>query len=79
MSEERKSALRGFHAFTGNNYLSSISGKLKNICWKAVTKSSKYARMFNKLGETVNLDLEFHNALGRFCVFFIWEEQKRYL
>ena len=32
------------------------SGKSKKICWKAVAKSSKYARMFNRYGETVNLD-----------------------
>ena len=56
MSEELKSAILGFHAFTGNDYVSSIFGKSKKICWKAVTKSSKYARMFNRLGETVNLD-----------------------
>ena len=43
MSEELKSALLGFHAFTGNDYISSTFGKSKKICWKAVTKSSKYA------------------------------------
>ena len=56
MSDELKSALLGFHAFTGNDYVSSIFGKSNKICWKAVTKSSKYAQMFNRLGETVNLD-----------------------
>ena len=62
MCEELKSALLGFHAFTGNDYLSSIFGKSRKICWKAarkaVIKSSNYARMFNRsrLGETVNLD-----------------------
>ena len=56
MSGELKSALLGFHAFTGNDCVSSIFGKSKKICWKAVTKSSKYAGMFDRLGETVNLD-----------------------
>ena len=56
MNEELKSALLGFHAFTGNDYVSSIFGKSNKICWKAVTKSSIYARIFNRLGETVNSD-----------------------
>ena len=54
-SEELKSALLGFHAFTGNVFISPIFSKSKKVCRKAVTKISKYARTFNRLGETMNL------------------------
>ena len=66
MNEELKLALPDFHAFTGNDYVSSIFGKSKKICWKAVTKSSKYARMFNRLGETVNFDWNSMTLLEEF-------------
>ena len=55
-SEELKLALFGFHAFTGNDYVSLIFGKSKKIFRKAVTESSNYARTFNRLDETMNLD-----------------------
>ena len=35
MNSDLKSALTGFHAFTGNDYLSCIFRKSKKLCWKA--------------------------------------------
>ena len=78
MSEELKSALLGFHAFTGNDNVSSIFGKSKKICWKAVTKSSKYARMFNRLGETLNLDENSITLLEQFVCSLYRKNKKRY-
>ena len=38
MSDEHKSALIGFHAFTGNDYVSSIFRKSKKFRWKLLEK-----------------------------------------
>ena len=34
IKEQGKEALIGFHAITGNDYLSSLFGKGKRKCWK---------------------------------------------
>lgn len=44
MSEERKRALIGFHAFTGNDYVSSFFRKSKKTCWKLVEKTTDLRR-----------------------------------
>ena len=49
MNSDLKSALTGFHAFTGNDYLSCIFRKSKKLCWKAL-KSNKFVQMFKELG-----------------------------
>ena len=49
MNSDLKSALTGFHAFTGNDYLSCIFRKSKKLCWKALLKSNKFVQMFKEL------------------------------
>ena len=49
MNSDLKSALTGFHAFTGNDYLSYIFRKSKKLCWKALLKSNKFVQMFNPI------------------------------
>ena len=49
MNSDLKSALTGFHAFTGNDYLSCIFRKSKELCWKALLKSNKFVQMFKEL------------------------------
>ena len=34
INEQGKEALIGFHAITGNDYISSFFGKGKRKCWK---------------------------------------------
>ena len=50
MPDNLKSALVGFHAFSGNDYISSIFRKSKRICWKKIEKSKKFTEMFAQLG-----------------------------
>ena len=52
-------ALVGFHAFTGNDYVSSFFRKGKEKCWKLVEKTKKFQNAFSMLGENseINDDL----------------------
>ena len=56
MSDEHKSSLIGFHAFTGNGYVSSIFRKSKKTCWKVLKKNNRFVRAFSSLGSTWDLD-----------------------
>ena len=49
MSDDLKSALTGFHVFTGNDYLSCIFRTSKKLCWKALVKSNKFKELGNQL------------------------------
>ena len=71
MSDDLKSALTGFHAFTGNDYLSCIFRKSKKLCWKALVKSNKFIQMFKKLGNQLQLKEELVLLLEEYicCLF----------
>ena len=58
MNSDLKSALTGFHAFTGNDYLSCIFRKSKKLCWKAQLNSNKFVQMFKELGNERELKEE---------------------
>ena len=59
----------GFHAFTGNDYLSSFFRKGKERCWKLMQKYEEFEVCFTKLGSEPNLSedlfesFEEHTAL----------------
>ena len=42
MDADKKSALIGFHALTGNDYVSSFFGHGKESAWKIVEKHRKF-------------------------------------
>ena len=42
MDNQLKRALVGFHAFTGNDYVSSFFKKGKQMCWKAMKKKTEF-------------------------------------
>ena len=71
MSDDLKSALTGFHAFTGNDYLSCIFRKSKKLCWKALVKSNKFIQMFKELGNQLQLKEELVLLLEEYicCLF----------
>ena len=46
MPESETKCLIGFHAFTGNDYISSFFQKGKTACWKIVEKNSKFVEVF---------------------------------
>ena len=56
MSTERKRCLSGFHAFTGNDYISSFFRKAKAACWKVLEKNEKFVSTFTALGSDWNLE-----------------------
>ena len=50
LCEEEKVAIIGFHAFTGNDYVSSFFRKGKKTCWKVAKRCKEFVSFFSKLG-----------------------------
>eukprot|EP00794_Sanderia_malayensis_P008687 gene8687-biopygen6960 len=50
LSVEKKKALIGIHAFSGNDYVSSFFRKGKVALWKAMLKRPEFIRLFADLG-----------------------------
>ena len=50
MATDRKQALVGFHAFTGNDYVSLFFTKGKTASWKKMIKDEKYIQGFQEFG-----------------------------
>ena len=50
MSEDAKLSLIGFHAFSGNDYISSFFRKGKSLCWKVAEKNPRFLHAFQELG-----------------------------
>ena len=50
MATDLKQALVGFHAFTGNDYVSSFFIKVKTASWKKMVKDEKYIQEFQEFG-----------------------------
>ena len=55
MDALKKRCLIGFHAFTGNDYVSSFFWKGKEACWKVADKNQKFVDSFIALGSTWNI------------------------
>ena len=55
MDNDKEPAIVGFHALTGNDYISSIFRESKKACWKLLGKNIDYVRMFQILGSTWKL------------------------
>ena len=52
MDDEKKLTLLGFHATTGNDYVSSFFCRGKEKSWKIVEKYSRFTTMFANLGNS---------------------------
>ena len=50
MEENHRSTLIGFHAFTGNDYVSSFFRKGKKVCWNTTVKEDIFIECFSELG-----------------------------
>ena len=50
IDEQLKIPLIGFHAFTGNDYISSFFKKGKSVCWKAMNKNQIFVEAFCQFG-----------------------------
>ena len=75
MSTERKRCLIGFHAFTGNDYISSFFRKAKAACWKVLEKNEKFVSTFTALGLDWNLEESMIEDLEEF-VSSLWSSPK---
>ena len=56
MSEREKDALLGYHAFSGNDYLSAFFMKGKAVGWKCVQKKESFIEIFSEFGNTFDLN-----------------------
>lgn len=57
LSEKQKKALLGLHSFTGNDYVSSILRKGKQLCWKHIKENSVFLDLFADLGNNRSINL----------------------
>ena len=64
--DEIINSLTGFHAFTGNNYISSFCRKGKAACFKILQGSSKFQNTFAIFGNGWNVSDELLTKLGEF-------------
>jgi len=58
LEDDQQSALIGFHAFTGNDYVSSFLRKGKKMCWKVMMKNEDFIKSFSDLGHDWTLNNE---------------------
>ena len=56
MSEKEIDALLGFHAFTGNDYVSAFFMKGKAVCWKTMLENESFVQLFANFGSTFELE-----------------------
>ena len=71
MSTKEKSALIGFHAFTGNDYTSAFFGKGNQSCWKIAVKNAEFLEVFSSLGDDWFIDDDQLEALEK-CVCWLY-------
>ena len=50
MTDDLKRALLGFHAFTGNDYVSSFFTRRKTVSWKKMVKNERFIKGFQEFG-----------------------------
>ena len=66
ISEEEKKAIIGFHAVTGNDYVSSFFGKGKRKCWKKMVSKSMFLDIVKCLGDSWDIPETFFTAIEEF-------------
>lgn len=68
LDEDIIDALIGFHAFTGNDFVSSFFRKGKNTCFKLLSSSSKFKEAFSLLGSSWDLTDDIFYQLQSFVL-----------
>jgi len=77
IEDRHRIALIGFHAFTGNDYVSSFFKKGKKMCWKAMTKNQNFVEAFCLLGLNWHVNVELVQVLERFvCAIYGYIREK---
>ena len=67
----------GFHAFTGNDYISSFFRKGEIACWKIVEKYPRFVSIFTSLGLSWELEEELADALEQYVCLLYGSRKKR--
>ena len=71
MNENEEDALLGFHAFSGNDYISGFFRKGKSRGWKCMVKTEKFAQLFAELRKSWELEESHALLLEEFlCNFY---------
>ncbi len=74
---EKRRALIGLHAFSGNDYVSSFFRKGKIAFWKRMAKKAEYVNLFANLGTTLFVSEEVEGRLEQFvCAMYGNERMK---
>lgn len=77
LPDEIKKCMLGFHAFTGNDYISSFFRKGKTACWKIVEKYSRFVGIFTSLGLSWELEEELADALEEYVCLLYGSRKKK--
>ena len=75
ISDKQRSVVIGFHAFTGNDYVSSFFRKGKKRCWKVAIKNSLFLAAFAKLGDHWNLEEQVTLTLEEYFVAYLVQKR----
>ncbi len=68
---QKKKALLGLHAFSGNDYVSSFFRKGKQAFWKAMSSEEEFVRLFTRLGSSSQVSDHLVDGLEKFvCVLY---------
>ena len=70
----QKQALLGVHAFSGNDYISSLMRKGKKACWNLVKENSEFLAAFSEIGTEETASDNLVNTLER-CVCQLYGEK----
>ena len=76
MEDGLKKCLIGFHAFTGNDYVSSFFRKGKSECWKVVQKNNRFVNTFSLLWQVWELDEQIFVSLEEYVCHLYGYRQK---
>ena len=66
MPEKEKDALLGFHAFTGNDYVSAFFMKGKTTSWKLMLQNEKFINAFSTFGSTCDIEASVFHTLEEY-------------
>ena len=66
LNDDIKNCLIGFHAFTGNDYISSFYRNGKAVCWKVLENNPKFLKAFQDLGTSWELTDETFELLEEY-------------
>ena len=66
LDDTLRDALVGFHAFTGNDYISTLFRKGKKMCWSTMTKNEAFVGCFTELGRSWSLTDDIQRFLEQY-------------